>query len=326
VFFVHNRVESIYAMKEYLEKIIGGLRVAVGHGQMDERELERVMLAFINREYDVLLATTIIENGIDIPACNTILINHAERFGLSQLYQLRGRVGRSDRLAFCYLLVPSDKILTSDARKRLAAIQEFADLGAGFRIAAKDLEIRGAGNILGGEQSGQIAAVGFEMYTKLLEETIREMKGEKIEEELETSMNLGVDIYIPKDYVSEENLRMTFYKKIASAQSDQRLDDIRNELRDRFGALPSNVENLLHFVKVKHFAQKLGVISVVREGARCVVKLTQTAKVDPNKLLELIHEDPQVKFTPNGVLSFPLRAHGPEVIAHIEELLQRIAA
>jgi transcription-repair coupling factor (superfamily II helicase) len=326
VFFVHNRVESIYAMKEYLENLIPGLKVAVGHGQMDERELERVMLAFIQREYDVLLATTIIENGIDIPACNTILINHAERFGLSQLYQLRGRVGRSDRLAFCYLLVPSDRILSSDARKRLAAIQEFSDLGAGFRIAAKDLEIRGSGNILGGEQSGEIAAIGFEMYTKMLEETVREMKGEKIEEEVETSMNLGVDIYIPKNYIGEENMRMTFYKKIASATTAERLEDIRNEMRDRFGALPPNVENLLRFVQVKQFAQRLGVISIVREGARGVVKLTQQAKVDPNKLLQLIGENPNVKFSPNGVLSFPLKEHGPEVIDAIEGLLQRIAA
>jgi transcription-repair coupling factor (superfamily II helicase) len=326
VFFVHNRVESIYAMKEYLEKLVPGLRVVVGHGQMEERELERAMLAFIQREYDVLLATTIIENGIDIPACNTILINHAERFGLSQLYQLRGRVGRSDRLAFCYLLVPSDKVLTSDARKRLAAIQEFSDLGAGFRIAAKDLEIRGAGNILGGEQSGQIAAVGFEMYTKLLEETIREMKGERIEEEVETSMNLGVDIYIPKNYISEENLRMTFYKKIASASTDDRLEQIRNEMRDRFGALPANVENLLHFVQVKRFAQQMGVISIVREGARAVVKLTAQAKVDPNKLLMLIQQNPQVKFTPNGVLIFPLKVQGPEVIDEIEATLRGLAA
>jgi len=326
VFFVHNRVESIYAMKEYLEKLVPGLRVIVGHGQMDERQLEKAMLAFISREYDVLLATTIIENGIDIPACNTILINHAERFGLSQLYQLRGRVGRSDRLAFCYLLVPSDRVLTGDARKRLAAIQEFSDLGAGFRIAAKDLEIRGAGNILGGEQSGQIAAVGFEMYTRLLEETIRELKGEKIEEEVETSMNLGVDIYIPHDYIGDENLRMVFYKKIASASTDQRLDDIRNEMRDRFGALPANVENLFRFVQVKRAAQHLGVLSIVRDGARGVMKLTQTARVDPTKLLQLIAEDPQVKFSPNGVLSFPLKTHGPEVIATIEELLSRISA
>jgi transcription-repair coupling factor (superfamily II helicase) len=326
VFFVHNRVESIYNMKEYLEKIVPGLRVIVGHGQMDERELEKAMLAFINRELDVLLATTIIENGIDIPACNTILINHAERFGLSQLYQLRGRVGRSDRLAFCYLLVPSDRILSGDARKRLAAIQEFSDLGAGFRIAARDLEIRGAGNILGGEQSGQIAAVGFEMYTKLLEETIREMKGEKIEEEVETSMNLGVDIYIPRDYIGEENLRMTFYKKIASASTEERLTDIRNEMRDRFGAVPPNVDSLLHFVRVKWLARQLGVISVVREGARGVMKLTAHAKVDPNKLLVFLGEHPQAKFSPNGVLSFPLREHGPEVIDAIEAVLHAIAA
>jgi len=326
IFFVHNRVESIYGMKEYLEKLVPGLKVIVGHGQMEERELERAMLAFIQREYDVLLATTIIENGIDIPACNTILINHAERFGLSQLYQLRGRVGRSDRLAFCYLLVPSDKILTSDARKRLAAIQEFSDLGAGFRIAAKDLEIRGAGNILGGEQSGQIAAVGFEMYTKLLEETIREMKGERIEEEVETSMNLGVDIYIPKNYISDENLRMTFYKKVASASTDDRLEEIRNELRDRFGALPQNVENLIRFVQVKRFAQQMGVVSIVREGARAVIKLTATAKVDPNKLLLLIQQDPHVKFSPNGVLTFPLKVQGPEVIDAIEDTLRGLAA
>ena len=326
VFFVHNRVESIYTMKEYLENLVPGLRVIVGHGQMDERELEKAMLAFINREYDVLLATTIIENGIDIPACNTILINHAERFGLSQLYQLRGRVGRSDRLAFCYLLVPSDRVLSSDARKRLAAIQEFSDLGAGFRIAARDLEIRGAGNILGGEQSGQIAAVGFEMYTKLLEETVREMKGEKIEEEVETSMNLGVDIYIPREYIGEENLRMTFYKKIASASSEERLTDIRNEMRDRFGALPANVDALLHFVKVKWLAKQIGVLSVVREGARGVMKLTPHAKVDPNKLLVYLGENPQAKFSPNGVLSFPLREHGMDVIVAVEGLLRTLAA
>ncbi|HVG24776.1 MAG TPA: transcription-repair coupling factor, partial [Thermoanaerobaculia bacterium] len=322
VFFVHNRVESIYQMKEMLERIVPGLRVIVGHGQMDERELEQAMLAFIERKYDVLLATTIIENGIDIPACNTILINHAERFGLSQLYQLRGRVGRSDRLAFCYLLVPSDRVLSGDARKRLAAIQEFSDLGAGFRIAARDLEIRGAGNILGGEQSGQIAAVGFEMYTKLLEETIREMKGERIEEEIETSMSLGVDIYIPRDFITEENLRMTFYKKIASASTEERLTDIRNEMRDRFGAVPQTVDALLHFVRVKWFAKTIGVVSVVREGARGVVKLTPHAKVDPNKLLLFLSEHPQAKFSPNGVLSFPLSAHGTEVIDEVEGVLR----
>jgi len=164
------------------------------------------------------------------------------------------------------------------------------------------------------------------MYTKLLEETIREMKGERIEEEVETSMNLGVDIYIPKDYIGDENLRMTFYKKIASASTEERLADIRNEMRDRFGALPQNIDALLHFVRVKWFAKHLGVLSIVREGGRGVMKLTPTAKVDPNKLLTFLGDNPQAKFSPNGVLSFPLREHGPEVIAAIEALLQRIAA
>jgi len=326
VFFVHNRVESIYAMKESLESIVPGLRVIVGHGQMDERELEKAMGAFIAREYDVLLATTIIENGIDIPACNTILINHSERFGLSQLYQLRGRVGRSDRLAFCYLLVPSDKILSSDARKRLAAIQEFSDLGAGFRIAARDLEIRGGGNMLGGEQSGQIASVGFEMYVKLLDEAVKEMKGEKIEETVDTSMNLGVDIYIPRDYIDQESLRMTFYKKIASAADSERLEVIRSEMRDRFGALPASVENLLAFVQLKQLAQSIGVLSAVREGQRVVLKLRPDSKIDPVRLLELLNEQAGAKFSPSGVLSLPLASGGGEVIAEIGMILASLAA
>ncbi len=326
VFFLHNRVESIYGTKEYLEKLVPGLRVVVGHGQMDEQELERAMAAFIARDFDLLLATTIVENGIDIPAANTILINHAERFGLSQLYQLRGRVGRSDRLAFCYLLVPANRQLTSDARKRLAAIQEFSDLGAGFRIAAKDLEIRGAGNMLGGEQSGQIASVGFETYTKLLEETIRELKGEKIEEEIDTSINIGVDIYIPKDFIEDENLRMTFYKKVASARDDQRLEDIRGEMRDRFGALPENVEALLQFIRLKLLAKNIGVISIAREGAKAAVRFQPTAKIDPNRLLEMLQANAEAKFTPAGVLSLPVETRGRALIEELQSILANVAA
>lgn len=325
VFAVHNRVESILAMKEYLEKIIPGIRIVVGHGQVEERELERRMMAFIQREYDVLLTTTIIENGIDIPACNTILINHAERFGLSQLYQLRGRVGRSDRLAFCYLLVPSELALSSDARKRLAAIQEFADLGAGFRIAARDLEIRGSGNILGGEQSGHIAAVGFEMYVRLLEEAVAELKGEKVEEEIEPSINLNVDIYIPREYIPDENLRMMFYKKIASARDEQRLDEIRGELRDRFGMMPGNVEGLLEFIRLKQLAKQIGVVSIAREGSVAAIKFHPAARINPNKLLELLGTHPAAKFTPAGVLSMPLRQQGRAVIAELEQLLAHTA-
>jgi transcription-repair coupling factor (superfamily II helicase) len=326
VFFVHNRIDSIYSMKEHLEKLVPGLRVVVGHGQMEEKELERAMMAFIGREYDALLSTTIIENGIDIPACNTILINHAERFGLSQLYQLRGRVGRSDRLAFCYLIVPGGRVLTGDARKRLAAIQEFSDLGAGFRIAAKDLEIRGAGNILGGEQSGQIAAVGFEMYSRLLEETVREIKGEKVEEEIETSLSLGVDIYIPHDYIPDENIRITFYKKIASAKDESRLEEVRSEMRDRFGALPEGVETLFDFVRLKAYASTIGIVSIVREGRRVAFKFHPGARIDPSRLLEFLAATPEAKFTPAGVLTVPLRAAGRSIVDELRDLLEIVAA
>jgi len=325
VFFLHNRVESIHAMKDYLERLIPGIRVLVGHGQMDEQELERGMMAFIAKEFDVLLATTIIENGIDIPAANTILINHAERFGLSQLYQLRGRVGRSDRLAFCYLLVPSDRVLSGDARKRLGAIQEFSDLGAGFRIAARDLEIRGSGNLLGGEQSGQIAAVGFEMYTKLLEETARELRGEKVEEEIESQISLGLDIYIPRDYIEDESIRMTLYKKIAAARDEKRLDEIRTEMRDRFGALPPNVEHLVEFIALRLLARKIGVLSIVRERNIAAVKLHPSAKIDPARLLGLLEDDPEAKFSPAGVLTLPLRETGAAIIEEIATALRAIA-
>ncbi|MEO8215736.1 MAG: transcription-repair coupling factor [Acidobacteriota bacterium] len=325
IFFVHNRVESIYNIKEYIEKLVPGIRVIVGHGQMEEKELERAMMSFIAREYDVLMATTIIENGIDIPAANTMLINHAERFGLSQLYQLRGRVGRSDRLAFCYLLVPSTRVLSGDARKRLGAIQEFSDLGAGFRIAARDLEIRGAGNLLGGEQSGEIAAVGFEMYAKLLDEAVREIKGEQIEEDIETSMNLGIDIYIPPQYISDENLRMIFYKKLASARDAARLEEVRQEMRDRFGAIPENVESLFDFVGLRQQAQALGVVSIVRQGTTAVIKFHPSANIDPNRLLEYLGTNPKARFSPSGALSLAIEKHGRESIAALQSLLQGIS-
>jgi transcription-repair coupling factor (superfamily II helicase) len=327
IFFLHNRVDSIYAMKDYLERLVPGLRVIVGHGQMDEKVLEDAMMRFIAREFDVLLATTIIENGIDIPAANTILINHAERFGLSQLYQLRGRVGRSDRLAFCYLLVPSDRVLAGDARKRLAAIQEFSDLGAGFRIAARDLEIRGGGNILGGQQSGEIAAVGFEMYTRLLDEAIRELRGETIEEEIETQISLALDIYIPRDYIPDENIRITLYKKIAAAKDRDRLDELRGEMRDRFGAIPPNVETLFGFVRLRQLARRLGVVSIVRAREMAAVKFHPNAKIDPEKLLALLSERSDAKFSPGGVLALPIDGREPgEILDEIERALSSIGA
>ncbi|HUO83898.1 MAG TPA: TRCF domain-containing protein, partial [Thermoanaerobaculia bacterium] len=304
---------------------VPGLRVIVGHGQMDEPQLEANMMAFIERKYDLLLATTIIENGIDIPSCNTILINHAERFGLSQLYQLRGRVGRSDRLAFCYLLIPARTVLAADARKRLAAIQEFSDLGAGFRIAARDLEIRGAGNLLGGEQSGHIAAVGFEMYCKLLEEAVAELRGEATEAPPETSVNLGVTIAIPTDFIGDENLRMMFYKRIASTGDSIRIEEIRAEMRDRFGALPEAVETLLEFARLRQKARSMGVVSITRKGDLASVRFRPQAQVDPNRLLRLIHDNPAASFSPDGVLTLRLASRGRGLVKEVERLLDDVA-
>ena len=231
VYFVHNRVESIYSIGNLLTRLVPEARVVVGHGQMGDDELERAMVDFVARKFDVLLATTIVENGLDIPNVNTIIINRADRYGLSQLYQLRGRVGRSDRPVYAYLLIPPGDTLSSVARKRLAAIREFSDLGSGFRVAALDLEIRGAGNLLGGEQSGHIEAIGFEMYMKLLEQTVRELKGEEIEDETRATVNLNVDLRIGEEYVPEQAQRLALYRRVAGARRDAEIDAVAEEIR-----------------------------------------------------------------------------------------------
>ena len=218
VYFVHNRVESIYSLAHMVQRLVPEARVVVGHGQMPEAELEKAMLAFVEGRADVLVATTIIENGLDIPRANTLIVNRADRYGLAQLYQLRGRVGRSDRRAYAYLLVPPDTVLSEIARKRLAAIQEFSELGAGFRIAALDLELRGAGNLLGGEQSGHIQAVGLDLYVKLLEQSILELKGQDAREAPRAVLNLKLDLRLPPDYVPEVHQRLSLYKRVSQVR------------------------------------------------------------------------------------------------------------
>src|SRR5438093_7771739 len=229
VYFVHNRVETIWEIAAKIQELVPRARIAVGHGQMGEGELEKVMMKFMHHEADILVSTTIIENGLDIPLCNTILINRADRLGLSELYQLRGRVGRSNRRAYAYLLVPAEVALTPIARRRLAALKEFSDLGAGFKIAALDLELRGAGNLLGGQQSGHIDAVGFEMYTSMLELAVRELKGEAAPQEVDTQLNLGLNIRIPADYIAEENQRLRMYKRVAGVENEKALADVTAE-------------------------------------------------------------------------------------------------
>ena len=302
VFFVHNRVESIVSLAAMINRLVPKARVVVGHGQMRETELEKVMLKFIRDEADVLVSTTIIENGLDIPRANTIVINRADRMGLSELYQLRGRVGRSNQRAYAYLLVPPDTALSSIARQRLAALKEFSDLGAGFRIAALDLELRGAGNLLGREQHGHIEAVGFDMYCQMMERAVAERKGEHVAPERRATLNLGQDIRIPPEYIDSENLRLRIYKRIASVTSEEARIEVRRELGDRFGTPPPSVENLLDYAVLKAIAEKLLVATVDRKGDQIAIKFYDDTPLGPDRLVKLIRKRRGLRLDPTGVL------------------------
>jgi transcription-repair coupling factor (superfamily II helicase) len=327
MYFLHNRVESIWEIAAKLQALAPRARIIVGHGQMSESELEKVMLKFMHHEADILVATTIIENGLDIPLCNTIIVNRADRFGLSELYQLRGRVGRSNRRAYAYLLVPADVELTPLARRRLAALKEFSDLGAGFKIAALDLELRGAGNLLGGEQSGHIEAVGFELYTQMLDRAVRELKGETAAEEVETQLNLGLNIRIPADYIAEENQRLRMYKRVAAVERESQLTDVRAELQDRYGEPPAAVRNLLEYASLKLLAVKVGVIAIERKKDSVTVKFRQDAAIDPAKLAQFVSSQKGAQFTPDGMLKFALKATSAgEVLNQLRSLLEQISA
>jgi transcription-repair coupling factor (superfamily II helicase) len=302
VFFIHNRVESIYSLGALVAKLVPKARVVVAHGQMGEKELESVMLKFIRDEADVLVATTIVENGLDIPRANTILINRADRLGLAELYQLRGRVGRSSQRAYAYLLVPPETVLSDIARKRLSAMKEFSELGAGFRIAALDLELRGAGNMLGRQQHGHIEAIGFDMYCQMLERAVSKLKGEEAAPELRTTLSLGFDVRIPQDYIPSENLRLRTYKRISSIATEEDKQDVRKELTDRFGAPPVSVENLLEYAVLKSMCERLRISAVERQGSRIAVRFHPETTLDPAKLVTVVRSRAGIKLDPSGVL------------------------
>ncbi|MFZ1700299.1 MAG: transcription-repair coupling factor [Pyrinomonadaceae bacterium] len=311
IFFIHNRVESIESIAALIQKIVPNARVAIGHGQMNEKEMEEVMLDFVDYKYDVLVATTIIENGIDIPRANTIIINRADNYGLSQLYQLRGRVGRSNRRAYAYLLIPSELELTPIARRRLSAIREFSDLGAGFRLAALDLELRGAGNILGGQQSGHLDALGFDLYTKMLERTIAELRGDEIADEVSVSINLGIDVAIPKDYISEASQRLRTYKRISSAESEDALRQIHAEIEDRYGRIPRSVENLFNYGRLRKLAESMAIVSIDRTADSVAIKLGESARVSPERLMQFLTDSKGSSFSPAGILRVPVETADP---------------
>lgn len=323
VFFIHNRVETIDSIGALIQKIVPEARIAIGHGKMNEKQMEQVMLDFIDFKYDVLVATTIIENGIDIPRANTIIINRADNYGLSQLYQLRGRVGRSDRRAYAYLLIPSELELTPIARRRLAAIREFSDLGAGFRIAALDLELRGAGNLLGGQQSGHLDALGFDLYTRMLERTVAELRGEEVEDETPVTINLGLDLTIPHEYIADTSQRLRTYKRISAAGSGEEIAEIRNEIEDRYGRLPDSVESLLGFSSLRRLAESMHVVSIDRVAEGAAVKLSQNSKVNPERLMAMVENGENVSFSPSGILRFPLNGLEPlSVVRHVLETIR----
>ncbi len=299
VFFVHNRVQNISAMARFLQQLVPEASLAIAHGQMKERDLERVMLAFIRKEYNLLLCTSIIESGLDIPTANTIIINHAERFGLAELYQLRGRVGRSKYQAYAFLLVPSEASISGDALKRLRALQELSELGSGFRLAFQDLEIRGAGNILGPAQSGHIAAVGYEMYTHLLERAVRQLRGEKVLEDITPEIKLPFATFIPDNYIGDPHQRLVFYKRLSSARSEENIDDIREELMDRYGPIPPPTLNLLEAMKLKQLLTRLRVRKLNLSMERAVIAFDESSEISPEGIVSLVQENSdRIQFTP----------------------------
>jgi len=324
VFLVHNRVESIFSMAAIVQRLAPTVRIGVAHGQMEEKELERVMLKFMQAEYDVLVATALIENGLDIPRANTIIVNHAERFGLADLYQLRGRVGRSNRRAYAYFLVAAEETLTPTARRRLAALKEFSELGAGFRLAALDLELRGAGNLLGAEQHGHLNAIGIDLYLKMLEQTVEELQGAPQKIEVRTTLNLGLDIKIPDSYVADESQRLRLYKQISSLATPQARAELEAELTDRYGPIPPSVSNLLSYGLLKSAAEQLLVQSIERKAEDIWMRFHEQTPLEPGRITTFVRRRREASLRPDGVLRFRLRNVGENTLQEIQNVLQEL--
>jgi transcription-repair coupling factor (superfamily II helicase) len=322
VFFVHNRVETIDGMAERLRALVPEARIAIGHGQMREHQLERIMVAFLNQEYDVLLCTAIIESGLDMPNANTIFIDRADTFGLAQLYQLRGRVGRSPARAYAYLLVPGAAMLTREARQRLEVLEQLDDLGGGFKIAAHDLEIRGAGNLLGKQQSGHITAVGFELYTQMMEEAVHELRGEPVDTQVEPEIQLGIPAYIPDSYLDDVNQRLVWYKRLAAMKRPEDRVLLGEEMRDRYGPPPAIVEVLLDVMDLRRRLRALAIAEVKLKGPRVALRLDPSSPLPPAALVDWVRSvGGRAALTPDGTLFFATEARGEALLAELGTLL-----
>lgn len=330
VYFLHNRVRSIAKTAARIKELVPEARVAYAHGQMDEKLLEDTMLDFYNGEYDVLVCTTIIEAGLDIPNVNTIIIVDADKMGLSQLYQLRGRVGRSNRLAYSYFTYQKDKVLSEVAEKRLQAIKEFTEFGSGFKIAMRDLEIRGTGNLLGKEQHGHMEAIGYDLFIKLLEETLQELKGETTVKRVDTSIELQINAYIPETYISDENQKIEMYKKIASISNQQDLFDIEEEIEDRFGDIPTMVRNLLSIAYVKQQAQMCGISNITQRNNNIAIKFKTDKFVKPQMAMQIASDyKGRILFTASEQPYFTLKGEDEkpeELLKEIGDIVEKISS
>ncbi|MDE0301492.1 MAG: transcription-repair coupling factor [Candidatus Poribacteria bacterium] len=326
IFFVHNRVESIASIAKSIRELVPQARVAVGHGQMSERQLEKVMMDFVQYKYDVLVCTMIIESGLDIPNVNTIIINRADALGLAQLYQLRGRVGRAQQQAYGFLFYPQGRAITEGAQKRLRVIEEFTELGSGFKIALRDLDIRGTGNILGAEQHGHIATVGYEMYCKLLNETMQSLSGEEVEESVETRINLPVEAYLPDKYVPDSRQKVSLYKKIAGLETAADRTDLEAEISDRYGRIPEPVEMLLEIAELKHLSKELGIEIIAADDEQIKITFDDAkSQVDPTRLIKLIRQDGHLRLMPPARLMADVQGlAGKPLVLAVKAILKRL--
>jgi len=317
VFFVHNQVKDIEFVCEHIRDLVPEARIAVAHGQLDESRLERVVLDFWEREYDVLVCTTIVESGLDMPTVNTLVVDRADRLGLAQMYQLRGRVGRRGQRAYAYLLHPPDRALTEEAYERLKTIGELTELGSGFKIAMRDLEIRGAGNLLGGEQSGHIAAVGFDLYCQMVTEAVGELTGDVPVEPVEVTLDLPVDAHLPRDYVARDDVRMEAYRRLAAVTEPADVDDVREEWEDRYGPPPPPAEALLAAARLRAECVRLGIRSLVVAGGAARIRglaLRESQKVRLGRIA------PGAKASTDEVL-IPVKAEAHETASALTALL-----
>jgi len=304
VFYVYNRVEGIYERAERLRGLVPSARIAVGHGQLSEASLERTMHDFVNGEYDILVATAIIESGLDIPRANTMIIDRADMFGLSQLYQLRGRVGRASERAYCYLLVPPPSQISDEGRMRIEALERYTELGSGFHIATLDMELRGAGDLLGAEQSGTVASVGFELFCQMLEEATHQLKGEPVVHDVDPELNFDVEALLAEDYVAEVGVRLSLYKRLASAADDAEIGELSAEMEDRFGPPPLEARRLVELMRLKTELRKLRVVGCEASAKSVTLALKDDTPLDPQKIGELLGQKRSpYKLSPDGRLT-----------------------